>query len=171
MSFLTPLFLLGLAALAMPVLIHLIQRERKRVVQFPSLMFLQRDPVPIGAAPPDPQLAAAAAAAGGARADRRGFRAAVPARPELAAAAGGAREVVVLLDRSYSMGYGDQWTRAQQAAARCDRRRSAPSIALSLVFFATARRWPAIDARRRARLRRDQRRDARRRAPPGTARR
>src|SRR5258708_19690636 len=44
MSLLTPAFLLGLSAIAIPVLIHLIQRERKRVVQFPSLMFLQRIP-------------------------------------------------------------------------------------------------------------------------------
>ncbi|MGB7218873.1 MAG: BatA domain-containing protein, partial [Vicinamibacterales bacterium] len=44
MSFLTPLFLAGLGAIAIPILIHLIQRERKRVVQFPSLMFLQRIP-------------------------------------------------------------------------------------------------------------------------------
>ena len=44
MSFLTPLFLVGLAGLAMPVLLHLIQRERKNVVQFPSLMFLRRIP-------------------------------------------------------------------------------------------------------------------------------
>src|SRR6202158_6397195 len=44
MSFLTPLFLAGLGALAIPVLIHLIQRERKRVVEFPSLMFVRRIP-------------------------------------------------------------------------------------------------------------------------------
>jgi ferric-dicitrate binding protein FerR (iron transport regulator) len=44
MSFLTPLFLVGLAGLAIPVLIHLIQKERKNVVQFPSLMFLRRIP-------------------------------------------------------------------------------------------------------------------------------
>ena len=44
MSFLTPLFLIGLAGLAVPVLLHLIQRERKQVVQFPSLMFLRRIP-------------------------------------------------------------------------------------------------------------------------------
>jgi len=44
MSFLTPLFLVALAGLAVPVIIHLIQRERKNVVQFPSLMFLQRIP-------------------------------------------------------------------------------------------------------------------------------
>src|SRR5205807_1182019 len=44
MSFLSPLFLAGLAALAIPVLIHLIQRERKTIVEFPSLMFLRRIP-------------------------------------------------------------------------------------------------------------------------------
>ena len=44
MSFLSPLFFAGLAALAIPVLIHLIQRERKTIVEFPSLMFLRRIP-------------------------------------------------------------------------------------------------------------------------------
>src|ERR671925_1301904 len=44
MSFLTPLFLVGLGAIAIPVLLHLIQRERRNVVQFPSLMFLRRIP-------------------------------------------------------------------------------------------------------------------------------
>ena len=44
MSFLTPLFLAGLAAIAVPVIIHLIQKERKNVVAFPSLMFLRRIP-------------------------------------------------------------------------------------------------------------------------------
>src|SRR2546421_6914051 len=44
MSFLAPLFLVGFGAIAIPILVHLIQRERKRVVQFPSLMFIQRIP-------------------------------------------------------------------------------------------------------------------------------
>src|SRR5919201_165272 len=44
MSFLAPLFLAGLTALAVPVIIHLINRERREVVHFPSLMFLQRIP-------------------------------------------------------------------------------------------------------------------------------
>ena len=35
MSFLTPAFFLGLGALAIPILVHLIQREKKRVVEFP----------------------------------------------------------------------------------------------------------------------------------------
>ncbi len=44
MAFLAPLFFLGLAALAVPVLIHLTQREKKMVQQFPSLMFVRRIP-------------------------------------------------------------------------------------------------------------------------------
>ena len=33
-----------IVGLAIPVVIHLIQREKKDVIQFPSLMFLQRIP-------------------------------------------------------------------------------------------------------------------------------
>ena len=44
MSFLSPVMLFGLGALAIPLVIHLIQRERRRVVEFPSLMFLRRIP-------------------------------------------------------------------------------------------------------------------------------
>src|SRR5436190_269116 len=44
MAFLTPAFLLGLGAIAIPVLVHLIQREKKRVIEFPSLMFVRRIP-------------------------------------------------------------------------------------------------------------------------------
>src|SRR5215207_10195887 len=112
MSFLTPLFLLGLAGLAVPVIIHLIQRERKNVVEFPSLMFLRRIPyqsvqrrrirhwmlllMRLGA------LALIALAFA-----RPFLRRTDPA----AAGATGAREVVILVDQSYSMGYGDRWQR------------------------------------------------------------
>ena len=44
MAFLAPLFFIGLTAIAVPVLIHLIQRERKDVIEFPSLMFLRKIP-------------------------------------------------------------------------------------------------------------------------------
>ncbi len=95
------------------------------------------DSVSVGAAAADPQLAAAAAAAGGAGADRRGVRAAVPAaRGAAAAAAGGAREVVVLVDRSYSMGYGDRWTRATRRRATRSAR-VGPADRASVVFFAS----------------------------------
>ena len=117
MAFLTPLFFVALAGIAIPVIIHLIQKERKNVVAFPSLMFLRRIPYQ--------------------SVDRRRIRnwpllllriAALAllvtafARPFLkrdslaAAAAGGAREVVLLLDRSYSLAYGDRWQRAIAAA-------------------------------------------------------
>jgi Aerotolerance regulator N-terminal/von Willebrand factor type A domain len=44
MSFLSPFFLLGLAALAAPVLVHLVRRTRARRVQFPALVFVRRIP-------------------------------------------------------------------------------------------------------------------------------
>ena len=135
MSFLTPLFLLALGALAVPVLIHLTQRERKSVVEFPSLMFLRKIPYEsvqrrrirdwlLLAL----RLAALALIVGAfARPFLRGS--------ELAAAPGGARDIVVVLDRSYSMGYGDTWQRAQQAAAQA--MASAPAAdRISLVLFA-----------------------------------
>jgi hypothetical protein len=44
MSFLNPLFLLGLAAIAVPVIVHLVRRTRAPRVEFPSLMFVRRIP-------------------------------------------------------------------------------------------------------------------------------
>src|SRR5581483_8515064 len=44
MSFLSPLFLLGLTALAIPVLVHLVRRTRATRVEFPSLMFVRQIP-------------------------------------------------------------------------------------------------------------------------------
>ena len=40
MNFLNPLFLFGLGAAAIPILIHLFTRRRPREVKFPSLEFL-----------------------------------------------------------------------------------------------------------------------------------
>jgi hypothetical protein len=137
MSFLTPLFLLGLAGLAIPVLLHLIQRERKQVVAFPSLMFLRRIPyqsvqrrrvrnwlllmMRLGV------LVLIVLAFG-----RPFFRGTDPAM----VAAGGAREVVLLVDRSYSMGYGDRWVRAQNAARHAVDQMG-PVDRASIVFFGT----------------------------------
>jgi hypothetical protein len=137
MSFLTPLFLVGLAALAIPVVIHLIQRERKRVVEFPSLMFVRRIPyqsvrrrrirnwlllmVRLSA------IALIVAA----------FARPFLRQPELATrAATGAREVVILLDTSYSMGYAGRWDRAV-AAARDAIERLGASDRGSVVLFAS----------------------------------
>lgn len=120
MAFLAPLFLLGLTALAVPVLVHLIQRERKTPIEFPSLMFVRRIPYqsvqrrritnwPLF-------LLRCAAVLLIVLAFSRPFMRQTPV--QAAFALSGAREVVILLDRSASMGYGDTWQRAQDEAKR-----------------------------------------------------
>ncbi|MGD2121696.1 MAG: BatA domain-containing protein [Gemmatimonadota bacterium] len=116
LRFLVPAFLLGIAAVAIPILVHLTRRQRAKVVEFPSLMFLERVPF---------------------RAESKRrihhwllllFRAlavalvvAAFARPLLTNSGGdalagtGPRELVILLDRSYSMGIGNRWEDALDA--------------------------------------------------------
>ena len=137
MNFLAPLFFVALAGLAIPVLLHLTQREKKQVVYFPSLMFVQRIPyksvrrrkihnwlllfvrlaalalVILAFARPWLQEGDAAAQIGN-----------------------GAREVVVLLDSSYSMAYADHWERAR-AAAHAEINRLNPSDRGTLVLFSS----------------------------------
>jgi hypothetical protein len=117
MSFLAPAFFLGLAALAVPVLLHLIQRERKRVVEFPSLMFLRRIPYQsIRRRRIHNWLLLAMRLAALALLVVAFARPFIRRPAGAATLASGPRELVVLLDRSYSMGYGDRWSRAQRAA-------------------------------------------------------
>jgi hypothetical protein len=118
-SLLAPTFLTGLAALAVPILIHLTHRERKHAVAFPSLMFVRKIPyrtvrrqkirnwllfllrtmalVLIVAAFARPLIED-------------------PSRDGVSSA--GARELVILLDRSHSMAYADRWEEAVSAARR-----------------------------------------------------
>jgi hypothetical protein len=138
MGFLTPAFLAGLAALGVPILIHMTHRPRSETVAFPSLMFLQRIPY---------------------RSSRRqslrhwllfALRAAAFvllafafARPffgtdrPAAAAATGATTRIVLLDRSGSMGYADRWPKAVEAARRA-LGELGPEDRASLVLFDAA---------------------------------
>jgi von Willebrand factor type A domain/Aerotolerance regulator N-terminal/Beta-galactosidase trimerisation domain len=44
MSFLNPLFWFGVAALAAPILVHLVRRTRARRVEFPALLFVRQVP-------------------------------------------------------------------------------------------------------------------------------
>src|SRR5438046_1776415 len=137
MTFLTPAFLVALGALAVPVLIHLIQRERKRVIEFPSLMFMRRIPYQSVRRRRIRHwallmLRLAALALIVAAFARPFFR-----RNTLAAAAQqGAREMVILVDNSYSMEYGSRWTRAQAAARDAINGLSAGDRA-SLVLFSS----------------------------------
>jgi len=101
------------------VIIHLINRERREVVQFPSLMFLQRIPYRSVRRQKLRHILLLVlrclALAIVVMAFARPF---VRRSAPLRAAGSGARELVVLVDRSYSMGAGDHWTRAQAAARR-----------------------------------------------------
>lgn len=114
---LVPAFLAGLAAIVIPIVVHLRRRPRSRVVPFPSLMFL--DKVPIKAEQKRRihnwfllSLRALALA----------LLAFAFARPfftdasSLAATGAGPTERVVLLDRSWSMAAGDRWDRGVEAA-------------------------------------------------------
>jgi len=117
MAFLAPLFFVGLAALAIPVLIHLTQREKKMVQQFPSLMFVRRIPYQTVRRRKIRDLALLMVRLAALALIIAAFARPFLWRPDAATAIGpGAREVVVLLDQSYSMAYGDRWDRAKAAA-------------------------------------------------------
>jgi len=117
MQFLAPLFFVALAGLAIPVLLHLTQREKKQIIHFPSLMFVRR--IPYEAVRRRKihnwlllmvRLAALALII-------LAFARPLISRSNQAPPPGvGAREVVILVDQSYSMGFGDHWDRAVAAA-------------------------------------------------------
>jgi hypothetical protein len=117
LSFLVPAFLAAAALIAVPVIVHLIHREKRDALDFPSLMFLRQIPHK--------------------SVQRRRIRnwpllllrclallliVAAFARPfverdlDAAISLDLAREVVIALDASFSMGYDDRWQSALDAA-------------------------------------------------------
>jgi len=152
MSFLTPLFLLGLAALAVPIAIHLTQRERKTIVEFPSLMFVRRIPYQSVRRRRIRHLALLLLRLAALALIVSAFARPFIRRAQTGGASGsGAREVVILLDRSYSMDYGDRWERAR-AAARDAVNALTPSDRASVVLFANEPEVAARSTSERARL-------------------
>ena len=135
MSFLAPLFLVGLAGLAIPVLIHLTRNERGKPLSFPSLMFLERIPFRATSRRRLRHLvlllirlaALALMVFAFARPFARGGRLAAVGGP-------GPEEVVVLLDRSYSMELADHWERGV-SMARSIVEAQGPGDRVSLIVF------------------------------------
>jgi len=151
LTFLVPAFLAGLAALAIPVAIHLVYRQRHVSVAFPSLMFLRKVPFRSMRRQRLRDRALFALRCLGlallALAFARPF---LEGASRLAAPAGGGRELVVLLDRSYSMTYAGRWDRAVQAA-RAAIEGLGPDDLATLVAFdegAQALTEPSADAGR-----------------------
>lgn len=114
MTFLTPLFLLGMLAVAIPVIIHLTNREKKEVIEFPSLMFVRKIPYRSVRRQKLRHLFLFALRCLALILIALAFARPFFESPQTAAAAAlGPREVVFLLDNSYSMGYEDHFSRAK----------------------------------------------------------
>jgi hypothetical protein len=117
MSFLTPLYALGLLAVAAPIIFHLIRRRPKGEVPFSSLMFLTPSPPPPASKRRLDQvllllLRATALILLGLAFMRPFFRQDAAAESNTSG-----RRVVVLIDTSASMRRGDLWA---QALAKSD---------------------------------------------------
>ena len=144
LSLLAPWFLAGLAALGVPVLVHLTHKERKEVVLFPSLMFLER--IPYQAVRRQKLrhlllfalrcLAVFLLVLAFTRPFFSGSNASLGA-----IGLGKGRDKVILLDRSYSMEYGDRWQRATTAAKAAIDQMGGSDRAAVVYFAGTA--WTA----------------------------
>ncbi len=149
LGFLVPAFLAGLAALAIPLLIHLRDKNEETPTRFPSLMFLVRLPIRTSdrrKVTDWPLLLLRALAVS--------LLVLAFSRPFVGRDAGvatdrRARAVVLLVDRSMSMGYEGTWAKALDSA-RAVIDGLAADDQLSLVLFdeeaEVAQRWTADHA-------------------------
>jgi hypothetical protein len=119
MSFLAPLYALGLLAIAAPIVFHLIRRTPRGEVPFSSLMFLAPSPPRLTRRSRLEHLLLLAL-----RATALALLALAFARPfwrqaaRLSAGDAERRRIALLIDNSASMRRGDLWTRARALAER-----------------------------------------------------
>jgi hypothetical protein len=118
MGFLVPAFLAGLAAIVVPIVLHLRHRDKDTPHRFPSLMFVERLPIRTAQRRritdwPLLLLRALAIAL-----LVLAFSRPLWSRPGAISSANGDRTVIVLLDRSMSMGHTGVWPRALDEARR-----------------------------------------------------
>jgi hypothetical protein len=118
MNFLNPFFLIGAAVLAVPVLIHLVRRERSEIVPFSSLMFILKIPKRMIRQQMLKNLLlmllrlALIALLVGVFARPYLVQSATPDGPQT----GQGRGFVMLLDNSYSMRYGQNFDKMKSEA-------------------------------------------------------
>src|SRR5262245_37436683 len=132
MNFLNPFFLLGSLALAVPILIHLVRKEKTEIVPFSSLMFLLRVPKSSIRQQKIKNLLLMAL-----RLLLLALLVSAFARPYLTQAAKQTVStennlgIVLLLDNSYSMRYGDNFAKMKsEASKRIDALRAGDRMAL-----------------------------------------
>jgi hypothetical protein len=138
MSFLAPLFFIALAGLAIPVLLHLTQREKKQIVHFPSLMFVRRIPYQSVRRRKIHNWLLLMVRVAALALIILAFARPLIQHEAVAPIGAGSREVVVLLDNSYSMGFGDHWQRATAAARDVFAKLSASDRATLVLFSSGA---------------------------------
>ncbi len=134
-SLLSPIFLAGLLAVAVPILVHLRMRERKTSQPFPSLMFIRRVPHKSYRRRTLQDLALFAARALAVVLLCLAFaRPFFPVRAGESLALAGPMGRVVALDVSASMGYDGVFARAR-AAAELAVREAGDSDAVGILLF------------------------------------
>ncbi|MDP2317751.1 MAG: BatA domain-containing protein [Acidobacteriota bacterium] len=134
MSFLSPLFLIGALAAAVPILLHLFHRKTDVVIDFPSVKLLTRAPVQHHRRRQLRELILLAL-----RVAALVLLAVSFARPYVAGAAAplSAPVTVIALDTSLSLSAPGQFARAQQAAVQAVAAAPA-SHAVAVIMFADA---------------------------------
>ena len=143
MSFLYPAFLAGIAAIAIPIVLHLRRRDVAPEVPFTAVRLLHGSPVerPRRRTLRDLLLLVA-------RVTALVLLAFAFARPYLAGAAPASPLVIVAVDRSYSMGAPGQFERARELAADATRR-AVTGARIALLAFDDAAEvvaWPGAAA-------------------------
>src|SRR6266446_10056615 len=119
MSFLNPFFFIGSLMLSVPVIIHLVRREKSEIIPFSSLMFLLKVPKRSIRQQIIKNLLLMAL-----RVLLLALLVGAFARPYLTksikpnAPVGSAQSVVMLLDNSYSMRYGSNFDRMKTEATK-----------------------------------------------------
>src|ERR1700712_1078694 len=116
MGFLFPAFLAAMAALAVPIALHLRHRDKDRPQRFPSLMFLEQLPIRTAQRRRVTDLPLLLLRALALALIVFAFARPVFSKEAAVKKSDRVRAVVVLLDRSMSMGYKDVWKTALDSA-------------------------------------------------------
>ena len=116
MGFLVPAFLAGLAAVVVPIVLHLRHRDKDTPHRFPSLMFVERLPIRTAQRRRITDWPLLLLRALAIVLLVLAFARPLWSRPGVMRASAGDRTVIVLLDRSMSMGHTGVWQRALNEA-------------------------------------------------------